>query len=408
MKYMTEKYGELFVLTECPTPNSVETFEFLTEVHENHDGSEDRYTLRDAPRQFLTYELKNSHKEFGSMFHELYAGLRKYWGVPLFHLYQEIPDTEGDIIEVDVSAYPVDLGIGFAFIKSSDGVQIVEIIALEKEIIVQEEIIDEETEEVIQEEIRDTLYGYVLSEEIDVQNAIICPLRVCIIQGDANIQSSGFGGSQTITFAVMPEDVQSFNAPAPTQYRGHDIYYKPLLRDDDFLDMTLSQNQVIIDGQIGSFQQYTHWEKPKYIKSFMTKWIDRDDANDFREFIYRRMGRLREFWLPLYEKHLNIVSTGNVTSSFTVDNEFVEDADRKYIAINRNGVWSAHQITAISEIDGFTNISFSPSIVATSAKSLDVCYLALHRFNTDSIEISFNGIMKQSAVSIVEVFDNAV
>ena len=77
MKIQTA-YGEVHVLTNCPLLESTERLEFLTEMHESFDGSEERNALRDAPRQILSFKYVQMQKAMGDLFHMLYANLRKY------------------------------------------------------------------------------------------------------------------------------------------------------------------------------------------------------------------------------------------------------------------------------------------------------------------------------------------
>ncbi|MEG2433450.1 MAG: hypothetical protein RSB25_17590, partial [Acinetobacter sp.] len=160
MKIQTQ-YGEVHVLTNCPLLNSTERLEFKTEVHEAYDGSEDRYIQRDAPRQVLSFNYVNMQKAMGDMFHMLYANLRKQWGIPLPQFRQLIPDLdESDYIPLSTAAHIADLRVGFALIESAVGFQVVEITAVGRYIITQEEIRDPETNEVIQELITEYQDGF--------------------------------------------------------------------------------------------------------------------------------------------------------------------------------------------------------------------------------------------------------
>ena len=104
MKIQTQ-YGEVHVLTNCPLLDSTERLEFKTEVHEAYGGSEDRYILRDAPRQVLSFNYVTMQKALGDMFHMLYANLRGQWGIPLPQFRQAIPDmADSDYIPLATAA----------------------------------------------------------------------------------------------------------------------------------------------------------------------------------------------------------------------------------------------------------------------------------------------------------------
>lgn len=401
MKIQTS-YGEVHVLTNCPLLESTERLEWMTEVHESFDGSEERYPLRDAPRQILNFKYTKMRKAMGDMFHMLYANLRKQWGIPLRQVKRVIPDiVDDDYVILDAVDTIADLRVGFAFIESSEGAQVVEIVSRGRYIIIQEEIRDPETDEVIQELETEYQDGFRLAENITATNAVIMPLRICIIDGDASINAGGFWSNTSIVFRVLAEDLPEHEGDVPEQYKGEDIYWKPLILDGSSLEMTLTQHQNIVDGAIGGFQQYTHHAKPKYLKPFTSVLKDWSEFNAYRRFLFRRSGCFRAFWMPLYEKHLNILNTGNITTSLIVGTQYIVEANRKHIAVKRkDGTWSAHEIT------GRTSGSFtvSPAINAQRKDIKSIYYLGLHRLDADQIEFQFLGAGKsQITVPVVEI-----
>ncbi len=401
MKIQT-KYGEVHVLTDCPLLDSTERLEFKTEVHEAFDGSEERYIQRDAPRQVLSFNYVNMQKAMGDMFHMLYANLRKQWGIPLPQFRQTIQDIDNDdFIIMDTTAHPADLRVGFLLLESSEGFQTAEAVSIGRYIIVQEEIRDPETDEIIQELITEYQDGFRLAANVTVTNASIMPLRICIIDGDASINAGGFWSSASVVFRVIAEDLPEHAGDVPEQYQSNDIYFKPLLLDGNALEMTLTQHQDIVDGDVGGFQDFTHWAKPRYLKPFKSLLRNWSEYSAYRRFLFRRMGRYQAFWLPLYEKHLNILNTGNITTSLSTNTKYLFEADRKHIAVKRkDGTWTAHEITA--KTGG--SLTVSPAINAQRNNIQTICYLGLHRLDADQIEFQFLGAHKtQVTVPIVEL-----
>ena len=401
MKIQT-KYGDVHVLTNCPLLDSTERLEFKTEVHESFDGSEERYIQRDAPRQVLNFNYVNMQKAMGDIFHMLYANLRKLWGIPLPQFRQNIPDLEdSDFIIMDTTAHPADIRVGFLLLESSEGFQTAEAVSIGRYIIVQEEIRDPETDEIIQELITEHQDGFRLGANVTATNASIMPLRICIIDGDASISTGGFWSNSSVVFRVIAEDLPEHAGDVPQQYQGNDIYFKPLLLDGNALEMTLTQHQNVVDGDVGGFQQFTHWEKPRYLKPFKSLLKNWNEYSAYRQFLFRRMGRFQAFWMPLYEKHLNILNTGNITTSLSTNTKYLFEADRKHLAVKRkDGTWTAHEITA--KTGG--SLTVSPAINAQRSSIQTICYLGLHRLDADQIEFQFLGAQKtQVTVPIVEL-----
>ncbi|WP_347461002.1 hypothetical protein ABEF79_06085 [Acinetobacter sp. ANC 7454] len=402
MKIQT-KYGEAYVLTDCPLIDSTESLEWLTAVHESYDGSEERYLLRDAPRQVLNFSYLAMRKAMGDMFHLLYANLRGQWAIPLPMVKRSIPDLDNeDYIAFDPTDTIADLRAdSYALIRSDEGDQVVEIIARGRYIITQEEIIDPETEEVIQELETEYQDGFRLAEPVTATNAFIMPLRICILDGDASINAGHQWMKAPFVFRVLAEDLPEHEGDEPEQYKSKDIYWNPLILDGDSLEMTLTQHQNVVDNSVGVFQQFTHHSKPKYLKPFTSILKTWAEYQAYRRFLFRREGRFREFWMPLQEKHLNILNTANITTSLSTNTKYIVEANRKHIAVKRkDDTWSAHEITARTG----GSLTVTPSI-ATHANDIDyICYLGLYRLDADQITFEFLGAgMSRVTVPIVEI-----
>ncbi|NNG75680.1 hypothetical protein HLH10_04940 [Acinetobacter sp. ANC 4277] len=402
MKIQTSQFGEVHVLTNCPLLSSTERLEWMTEVHESFGGSEDRYPLRDTPRQILSFNYTQMRKEMGDMFHMLSANLRGQWGIPLRQVKRVIPDVvDDDYIILETTATIADLRVGFAFIESKEGVQVVEITEIGRYIIIQEEIRDPETDEVTQPLITEYQDGFRLAANITATNAVIMPLRICIIDGDASINAGGFWSNASMVFRVLAEDLPEHSGDIPTQYKGNDIYFKPLLLDGDSIEITMSQHQNVVDNSIGGFQSFTHHTRVKQSKPFKSLIRSWDEFQEFRRFLFRQGGRYRPFWLPLYERHLNILNTGNITTSLSTNTKYMVEANRNYLAVKRkDGTWTAHQITA--KTGG--SLTVSPAINTHQNNIENICYMGLYRFDADQIEFQFLGAgISQVTIPILEL-----
>ncbi|MFN4186409.1 MAG: hypothetical protein ACK4FN_00100 [Acinetobacter johnsonii] len=401
MKIQTQ-YGEVHVLTNCPLLDSTERLEFKTEVHESFDGSEDRYIQRDAPRQVLSFNYVNMQKAMGDIFHMLYANLRNLWGVPLPQFRQVIPDLEdSDFIIMETTTHRADLRVGFILLESSEGAQTAEIVSIGRYIITQEEIRDPETDEILQALETEYQDGFRLAQNVTVSNASIMPLRICIIDGDASISTGGFWSNSSMVFRVLAEDSPEHSGDVPEQYRGEDIYFKPLLLDGDSLEMTLMQHQNIVDADVGGFQQFTHWKKPRYLKPFKSVLRGWDKYTEYRRVFFGRIGRYKTILFALYLKKLKKLKNANNTNKQSTNTKYLLEADRKHIAVKRkNGTWTAHEITA--KTGG--SLTVSPAINAHRNDIQTICYLGLHRFDADHIEFQFLGAqITQVTVPIVEL-----
>lgn len=404
MKIQSEKYGDIIVIPNCPLLDSSEVLEFRTEISVADDGTEYRNALREQPRQSLNFNFLSLKNNMGDMFHMLYSNLRGYWGIPLVHLKQHIGDVEDDdFIRMGTSLNP-DLHLGYALIKSQAVDLIVELKRIGRYVVIQEEIIDPETEEVIQEEIIEYQDGFRLDKEITVTNATIMPIRICMIDGSALINANIRWSKSQIKFVAVAEDAPEDLTITPDQYKERDFYATPLLLDGDSLGMELAQHQVFVDGGVGRFTQFTNETKPQYMKPFKTILKGQQAMFDYRKFLMRRVGQYREFWLPLYEKHLNVVNQGMISNWIEVDTQFVIEANRKHIAIKINDVWAPFEITNKTKNGNLTKLTFSPPINTNVSNIQSICYLGLYRLNADRIEFGFiGGGRAQAVVPIIEI-----
>lgn len=393
------KYGEVYILTRCPILDSSETLEFKTEVHEAFDSTESRFALREHARQTLSFSYEQAYKEMGDIFHILYARMRSQFGIPLFHLKQDIVNiADDDFIPIDTTLLKSDFHVGYAIIYSNVAPIPVEIIQIGREVVTQEEIKNPDTGEIIQEEIKEHQDGFLLKNKVTVSNGKLTPLRICIINGDVSATIRGFWSRQNITFNVLAEDCPYIEPTYDQQYLGGDIYFNDMIAENGVIDGALYQQQNIVDGEVGGFQSFTQWKAPKYTRPLISKMKNKDDLLKYREFLFRRMGRLNAFWKPLFERHLNVLNSGG--NWIDVNNDQVRKADRKHLAIKINGVWSAHAISSIVE-SANTRITFSPTI---SGKPQKVYYLGLHRLDSDSINFDFKGNnVSSSTVQMIEI-----
>jgi hypothetical protein len=401
MKVQT-KYGDVVVLAQCPLLTSTERLEWLTEVHESFGGDEIRHPLRDAPRQVLKFEYAAFKKALGDMFHMVFAHMSDLWAIPLKQISLPVPDKDGDFILFDTANVATHLFVGgYALIETATEQHVVEITDIGRYVIIQEEIRNPDTDEIIQELETEYQDGFRISKSIDVINAKISPLRICVMTDDVDLSVRSKMVGYGIEFHVLAEDAPSYTAEIPAQYQGFDFYTMPLLLDGTSLGMRLHKQQTRVDGDVGGFKTYSHWKKPRYEKKLNSFIFSKQHYLDYYKFLYRRSGRYREFWQPLYEKHLNVLNTGFVGTVLNIDTKFIVEADRKHIAVKKvDGTWSAHEITQ-KTANYFT---VSPAINLQRNQIKSICYLGLYRFDSDHIEFQFLGAGRaRTSVQTVEI-----
>ena len=374
---------EYILLTKCPLLETTERYEFKTDIHQSFDAtSEERIPLLDQARQSLKYSLLAARAENPEVFNNIYAWMRKDFLVVQPLERAAVGDLSDDFIEVDTLNLGVNVG-SLILVYANQNYQVREVTEIGRY-------------EVI-EGVPTYIDGYRLNEAVTALNATLYPLRKCIVSGNVSAQANGII-LKPIFNLLVTDSVEYPISENPTQFKGDDLYFTPLLLNGDYLEINFEQHQAIVDGEIGQFWQFTHWINPLINKNFRVIMRNRQEYIDYKKWFYRRRGRLNPFWLPSYQNNLNFISRS--ASSITVKNDNYL-SDRKNIAIKANGVWTAHSVTSTSVSGENIVMNLTPQPPINIER---VSYLGLYRLNSDAVEFYFKGAdIVEATVPIVEI-----
>ena len=362
---------DYILLTQCPLLDTSERYAFKTDVHKSYNGStEERIPELDAARQAMTYSLSSYRAETVGLLNETYSWMRKEYLVPQPLESKEVGNLADDFIECDTSGISIAADHFILIQPESGALQVRKVTEIGRY-----EVIEDETV---------YIDGYRLNEAITANDATIYPLRKCIIDGNVNAQINNATFSPMLSLRVL-DSVEYPIAEAPQQYENEDIYFMPLLLDGDYLDIELQQHQNIVDGEIGAFWQFTHWENPLASKNLRIIMRSREEYYQLKQWFYRRRGMLNAFWLPSYEHNFNVIFAGG--SSLVVKNESFLSS-KTSIAVKSNGVWSAHAITNKTVSSNSVDMNVFPQL---PTKIERISYLDLYRLGSDTIEFMFKG-----------------
>ncbi|AXQ24070.1 hypothetical protein BEN71_10220 [Acinetobacter wuhouensis] len=245
----------------------------------------------------------------------------------------------------------------------------------------------------------------VLTNVVNISNAKLYPVRVCFISGDISRQISSLHTQSSITFIVIdePEVAES----VPQQFLGNDLYWFCLTYSGDSMESTLVQQQNMINNEVGVIFQNSDWNFARYSKQYRAVIHSAEDLYAYRQFLFRRRGKYRPFWLPTYEANMRCKSTGFISSVMLIESDQYKQLSdvRKHIAIKSNGIWTAHTITASALVSGSTvQITITPALNKNASSIQRISYLSLHRLDADSIDLNFQGAdIVEASVSILEI-----
>ena len=379
------KYGDASIL---PYPAEVpikETLEFLTDVIQAYDASEQRIALRSFARQSFSYTIPLNPNTFAEAFNTQYGAIRSnLWVIPIWSESQYVGNVGNDTLEIEcvTEYYSFTLNSLAMLINACGEYQVLQVEEVESDRIV-------------------------LSEPTDgfIGNAYLMPVRRGWIQGDVEMPTSGYRSKQSLTYVI---DDSPFLVPdAPTQYLSNDIYYNVPYLTNGSLEARLSQHQEIVDMQLGVVTRLTYWTRPQYGKPWRFIMTTPQEVFAFREFFYRRAGKYRQFWFPTFDSNMRITSTGNITTTLVVKiDSFIDYASaRTHIAIEANGTWYPRAISGVTPLDSermqFTLSSTLGGIPASSIAR--VSFLGLHRLDTDRAELIHKSGVVEANLQVLEL-----
>lgn len=380
-KIATVLFGDLpFLPMQAERPLS-ESLAWLTDVTEAHNSSEDRVQLRSMPRQTFVYTLPISAANFARTFNVEYGALRQRWAVPLWTEAQYVGTVAGTTIACDTTNFDLRADSLALLYRDSTHWQVVEI----------------ETVSVGSVELysaADALTG-----------AFLMPVRLGYIAGNVDKPSNGYNAKSKMTFEI--EDNMPYSADVPTQFLANDIYFEPSIANG-FLDRSLEQQQDIVDGQLGKVFRRTTWANPRFGSPYKTITSDAQEMRAYKDWLYRRAGKFRSFWLPSFEMNLRCANVGNIVSTLyaTRDSYFDYATARTHIAIEDTaGNWYARTVSSPVEVSGDrVQLTLSSPLNVDASLIRRISYLGLYRLDTDSVEIQWIGnSVTQSDARVLEL-----
>lgn len=366
MKLTTTNFGEVILLTSPALVGAVESVGFKTDIFESKNGTEQRTPLKDKARQTLNFDSVAVQKEVASVFNSQWGGIRHNWAVPLFHELQFVGDVSADFVMCRTDIFSFYDGC-LALLKNDT-----------EQVLVEVEVVENDR--------------LLLADVVSIANAELYPVRVCFISGDISKKINNFIARSSISFVVIDEPEVQESVPA--QFLAQDIYWFQLLLSSGSLEVTLSQQQNMINNEVGVIFQNSDWDFARYSKQYRAIIHSAEDLYAYRQFLFRRKGKYRPFWLPTYEANMRCKSTGFISSVMLIESDQYKQLGdaRKHIAVRSNQTWTAHTITASALVSGSTvQVTVSPALNKNASSIERISYLGLHRLDADSIDLHYQG-----------------
>jgi len=383
-KINTTLYGELAFLPEIAEIPVTETLSFLTDSIIHYDGTEQNIQLRSKPRQKFEYSIPIKYKDNADLFNTLSGAIRQKWAVPNWTDLQSVGTINSGDTSIVCNTVDYDLrddSLAMIF-TNCDNYKVIEITSLTSSNI--------------------TLSSAIAS---NIRNAYLVPIRIGYINGSVSRSINGYNGKLNLNFEVL--DLKEFTTSAPTQYLSNDIYYDENLLSSNFAETDISKREDIIDFDLGIVDRRSPWTASKFGRTYRSLTVLPTERTNFRNFILRRYGKFRPFWMPSFENNLIIKNTGVVVSTLvTYLDSYIDYANNRiHVAIQSNGLWYPRIISSPTQTDSDTvQYTLDTALNLPSESITRVSYLSLYRLDADNIEFNYNSPLSvETSVRILEI-----
>jgi hypothetical protein len=378
---LSSDYGTVYVWPFCPTLPMRETLEWFTDVITTHRGGDDRGRFRNAGRRgFEVTSIVQWPASIRAM-NAMHDGVADHWMLPLW-----AESTTGVTVTAGASSISVDTDSatytdgGFAFIRTADDAwEVVEIDTVGDGVI---NLFDVTSAAYTNASVMPALYGRILQTPTIESGRITTSFRF------------QFQADENVTRIADPVD----------QYLLDDLSFAcPILQGNSITDAPVSRVDIL-DEITGIVDTYAPWTRNRFTRAHRVFCRDSTDLIELRDWLHRRAGQYRPFWMPTYTRDVRITNTGTITNVLTAyDDEYGE---RGHLAIRLlDGTWLTAEVDAVTDAgSGLINITLTEALNIEADTIDQISYLIRWRLSSDRIEMEHVGAGRLfAAVPITEI-----
>lgn len=179
----------------------------------------------------------------------------------------------------------------------------------------------------------------------------------------------------------------------PYSYRGYNVFMEKN-NDADLLNNKYGRNTTVLDNRTGIYA-YTQWATYPYLNySYSFLKGTRSRITEFRKFIEDCRGRFKPFWMPSWQKDIDLISISGVTV-------IIKDAGlARYVGLNpamRDIALIKPDMTtlfrrvsaAVNNGDGTETITVDSSLSVSAADIYMTSFLRFCRLDSDEIALQW-------------------
>jgi hypothetical protein len=357
-----------------------ESMEWLTDIIEAHDGTEQRIQVRQAPRQsFDASVMLDNPGELSKLRVAIAAWQHRLWGWPCWHeavkLGASLPSGSGSIA-VDTTTADFRPG-GLAIIHQGPALY---------------EVLTVSTADA------GSLTLAAPTTLTHPATAAIMPLRMARMAGQAKRDDHATELAQYSVTMQVTDNTSLATEAAATQHLGYDVLSDPLLLPGETMPRQFERPMDALDPGPGAWATFARTDYP--LISTDHKWMLRNPAQSwaFRRWLHRRAGMLNPVWIPsrTHDLALAVQPTAAATTLQVADvnyrNVGLNRPGMTHIAaISASGAFVCRQITgAVAGSAGRENLTINAALGFTPVSRIS--FLCLHRFAADRVTLTWDRV----------------
>jgi hypothetical protein len=369
-----------FVWPWRPLVGMTESLEWMTDIIEAHDGTEQRIRVRQEPRQsFDASIMLDDPAELSRLRVGLAAWQHREWGWPCWHeavkLASALPAASSSI-SIDTTASDFRAG-GLAIVHQGPSLY---------------EIVEGDSVAA------DSLSLITPTTLEHPAGASVMPLRMARMTSPARREDYAVEASRYSVTMQVTDNTELTTEAAAMQYLGYDVLPDPLLMPGETMPRQIERPLDILDPGPGAWATFARTDYPGVVTDHRWRLKNRQDSWAFRRWLHRRAGRCNPEWVPS-RTHDLVLAVQPTSSATTLQ---IRDVNYRNVGLNvpgmthiaafaANGSFVCRQITgATAGSAGRENLTINASLGFTGVSRIS--FLCLHRFAAARISLTWDRV----------------
>lgn len=345
-----------------------------TDVLNSYNGTEQRVRVRLSPRQQIAGKAYLDPHEMHRVENLIYGWRKREWAIPMWIESRKIDSavTAGDFT-VNASTlygdFRVDrLAVLWEGPRKYDVFQIASLTAT-------------------------TITANRAIAQDFSANAVLMPIRSARMMRDPVRSASGYDAVLEVLLEVT-DNITLTTYASTTQWNGEDTYFiEPLTGDEDGVDDSYIHRIDTMDFGSGVVNWNAPWNNIRISRAFELVLDGLEEIWEHREWLHRRAGRLRPFYMPTFENNFKVLTEGNIADSFRAEkNDYsAQGSARNTICFKMtDGTYEIRTVTgATLNVSDELEVTFTPNLDRDASEVDEVNFFGLKRLSSDRLEIEW-------------------